>query len=339
MSIHPSRRLRAGLAGLAALIAGSAIAPAVFAETGAPRTDAVISILSDSTSPDNPADGQIPTFDLASYRLNVSQNGADATADVVSTVTLVNGKFIDSSPTEAGINPPKVCGTGSSISADSKTLVCNLGKLTQGTSVAIDYSVQASGEVANGDELTGTISTPGAPTLQQPPLTITGTSQVDVAKTFVSATNGETAAGTPGKFYRYRLDVRTTDASGKGGLPLDSVSFTDDWSDLKAQLPGAVLVTQSDPYNPSVSTRRAPCGPSPTMTPPPGRTRPSGSSRTPAPGRRPTPTTLTPASASPSPGSRTSRSPHASRRPRSSPRASSRSSSPRAPLRSAPRTS
>ena len=102
-------RLRAGLlAALASFILATSVLPA-FAETGSPRTDVAVTILSDSTSPDDPDDGEIQTLDIATYRLNLSQNGADSTSDVVATVSLVNALFSDADPIAPGINPPSVC--------------------------------------------------------------------------------------------------------------------------------------------------------------------------------------------------------------------------------------
>ncbi|MCB1030562.1 MAG: DUF11 domain-containing protein [Acidimicrobiales bacterium] len=209
-----------------------------------------MTILSDSTSPDDPDDGEIQTLDIATYRLNLSQNGADSTSDVVATVSLVNALFSDADPIAPGINPPSVCNSGSSISSDRRTLVCNVGRLRQGTAVALDYSAMASGDVANGDQLTGTVRVGALAPVALPALTITGSNRVDVSKHHVSTVAGRTASGIDGHFVRYRLDVRTASDQGRGGLPLDRVSFTDDWSDLAARFPGTRLVTGDDPTNP-----------------------------------------------------------------------------------------
>jgi uncharacterized repeat protein (TIGR01451 family)/LPXTG-motif cell wall-anchored protein len=206
----------------------------------------VLQILSDSTAPDPTNDGRIPTYDLAQFRLNVSQNGAASVGNVAPVITLTNGRFIDSDPATPGINPPPVCDAGSTISADQKTLTCNLGPLDQGTSVALDYAAQASGDIDPGDMLTSSV-TVGGQTLESEPLEIYGTPAVDISKRLISVTAKPSAAGTNGYFVQYALDVRTSPDNGKGSLPLSSVSFRDNFSDLVSTFPNARLVTNGVP--------------------------------------------------------------------------------------------
>lgn len=232
-----SKRRGPVLAITALLAAMATVSGLAGAETAAPRTDAVLSILSDSSAPDDPADGIIPTFDVAKFLLNVSQNGADSTGQVTASVALANGNFV---------SVPPACQSGSSnISADRTVLTCGLGSLPQGTSVAIEYEIRASGEVANGDQLTGTVTVDGTDPIAQPPLTITGTNRLDVSKE-TSSVEWINEDGVPaGWFITYDFKIRTGDATNKGGLPLDEVSFVDDWSDLEATWPGVTIWSDS----------------------------------------------------------------------------------------------
>ena len=85
MRTRSSNRFEAGLLLLVIAVVAAVMAP-VGAETGDPRTEAVLTVVTDSTAPDPVDDGVIRTHDVAVWRLNVSQNGADAPADVVATL-------------------------------------------------------------------------------------------------------------------------------------------------------------------------------------------------------------------------------------------------------------
>lgn len=233
-----SRRIRAALLGaLAAAVVGSTVAaPLATAETGPPRSDSKVTVLWDSTPPDNQHDGIIPTYDLARYRIDVSQNGADSVGDVVSVVTLGNGVFVDANPNTDDFDLPTRCRTGSSVSTDRTTLTCNLGPLTQGTSVAFEYEASASSAtLKNGDLLTTSVTTNGQE-VTGPSLTIQGTPRVDVVKS--NWLWAQVASGTR-QGLKFSLQVRNNGASGKGALPLTSVTFIEDWSDLLDKLPSA----------------------------------------------------------------------------------------------------
>lgn len=225
------------LAITALLTVAAAISGLAGAETGAPRTEATLSIISDSTPPDDPTDGNIQTFDIAKFLLNVSQNGADATSPVVATVSVTNGVLA---------SVPPACDASSTVSSDQTTLNCGLGVLAQGTSAAIEYEVRASGEVADGDLLTGSVAVGDNDPIPQAPLTITGTNRLDVAKRTISADRSIEAGAPAGWTLTYDFEIRTGDANNKGGLPLDEVTFIDDWSDIKATWPDATLISGPD---------------------------------------------------------------------------------------------
>lgn len=260
---HPTpKRLKAGVAAIALLLLGTSLGPAAEAETGNGTTTASLVVRSDSTAPDPTNDGIIDTYDLATYRLNLSRNGAPSVGSTRVLLTAGNGRFVDADATKPGFDLPAVCLPElSEISADHTELTCGVGPLEQGTAVALDYTVMASGEVANGDKLTMVVSDPDSGFLPAaaPELTIQGTSQIDVEASYAGRSSGLSMGGTRGHFERYKLDVRTSAADGKGGLPLQSASFTFNWAAVLAQYPGAVLVTNNDPYN--LSGQQMPVGP------------------------------------------------------------------------------
>jgi uncharacterized surface anchored protein len=213
----------------------------------------VLSIVSDSSS-GSPTDGVIPTYDKAQFRLNVSQNGADSVGNVVSVITLTNGRFLDGSANDDGINPPKACNMpGSSVSANQKTLTCNLGPMTQGTTIALDYAVQASGDVKNNDLLSQSVTVGGAP-VSAPTIRITGVPRVDVSTRLIASTQTPSAGGTPGRFLTYAIDVRTSADGAFGSLPLSSVSFVANWANIQTQFPNARLTTNTNMAFPHQTT-------------------------------------------------------------------------------------
>ena len=248
MSRRCSMRWPLGLALLSLSVLAVVVGP-VDAETAAPRTDARLTVLADSSAPDPTDDGMIRTHDVAAWRLDVSQNGADALEPVVALIELSHATFVDADASTEVMDPPPVCGAGSWVDADRRTLACDLGLLPQGTSVALDYAVRADGDVDHGTTLAGTVRIPGGAPLAMAPLTIVGTDQVDVGIAHVGHAPG-VHEGIAGYFVRYRIDVRTDGAEGRGGLPLDSVRFVVDWSDVASTFPGAQLAA-SDPTNPS----------------------------------------------------------------------------------------
>jgi uncharacterized repeat protein (TIGR01451 family) len=264
------RRLKvAGKTGAVSVLTALALAVSVIpgparAEVGPPRVDARLKIVSDSTDPDPESDGEIRTHDIASYLLNYSQNGGNSAGDVVAVVRATNGLFVPANPLVPN-SAPTGCLAGSSISADRTTLTCNLGPLTQGTTGAINYKVQASGDVADRDTMSTVVSLPGVADIVSDDIIIRGTAQVDVQKTYIGQ-KFTTVGGTDLRYIGFQYNVYSNATDGKGGLPLTNVRFTDDWSDLANADwagPGIRLATGTAP---GVEQTQFPVGPSPSTT-------------------------------------------------------------------------
>jgi uncharacterized repeat protein (TIGR01451 family)/LPXTG-motif cell wall-anchored protein len=243
---RPSRALPALLvaAGLLATVGDAALLGSAAAETGPGRTDVRVSVLADSTAPDDPHDGTIPTFDLARFRVDLSRNGADSAGPVRAVVVLGHGAFADADPATADFDLPTACAPGSTVSPDRATLTCDVGPLRQGTAMAFEWAARAAGhDLAGGERLTTTVTVDGAPPVTGPALTIEGAPYVDVAKRPYIFGSGATDGA---YLLRYLVQVRPTGPTGKGGLPLRDVSFTEDFSAVLAEFPGTT-VSLADP--------------------------------------------------------------------------------------------
>jgi len=91
--------------------------------------------------------------DLVDYRMELNVNGADS-ANVTGTVTVTNGTIVEIPSkclTENSL-PPVDVSKKSTLSADKKTLVCNSGMLTQGSTTYISVNVLAD-YALNGTDL------------------------------------------------------------------------------------------------------------------------------------------------------------------------------------------
>jgi len=105
----------------------------------------------------NATNNIIRTFDVATYRVDINLNGVDDTN--LRFVAHVSDDVVNGDDDYEIISIPSQCLTDptvtpvSSISADRKTLTCNLGAQTEGTSAAVFINTRAKGSVNNGENL------------------------------------------------------------------------------------------------------------------------------------------------------------------------------------------
>jgi uncharacterized repeat protein (TIGR01451 family) len=210
------------------------------ASTGSAPFDAAAGPGNDTS----PTDHVVRSHDTITYHWGISANGGSSPNTTIRQ-TLPVGMAWSNLPsycrTTAGSNPV------SSISADGRTIVCNVG--TQGSS-ALDYYPQAvlKGGLRNGDTLTTSIevssSDPGTAPVTSPSVTdtVSAAPRVNLEKKPFFAQN-ETRNGVDGVRISYSLSFLVDSAGGKGMRGAETigqpVTFTDD---ISGYLPDAEFI-------------------------------------------------------------------------------------------------
>lgn len=181
----------------------------------------------------------------AEWRINVNDDAAapsNAPVDNVTfTATAGYGKFA---------SLPDVCKTTdvtpvSSISADGKTLVCNLGTVKMGTAVAVQTPLTADGNT--GDNLTLSGSTSGGATANAPPIPIVGKFGMDITwespGTWTQWVNNNTAVQVD---YQWTLNLLKGSEAGP-----NSVSYT---INLSPSMASVATALRCEPFTGTVSS-------------------------------------------------------------------------------------
>lgn len=195
---------RVGITVLATLMALSGLAVATAPANAAP----VYEITADwaPSTPDTVSPGDVVN---AVWRVNVNDDAEAPSNDPVDnvnfTLTIDNGTFenIPDSCRTAGVDP------ASSISADKKTLICNLGTQDQGSAHVVHTGIQADGPT--GSQITGTGTIDGA-TADLDPIDIVAPFGMDMRWNSATA-NFSAGSGT------YDMDLEWTLSKDKGSEP------------------------------------------------------------------------------------------------------------------------
>lgn len=202
--------------------------PGADGQYGSSPTDPLAADNTDFGRDDSGNNGIVRNSDRVDYKIQVSLNGRDTT-NVVTTVTLSSGQTWQELP-------GRCQSASSSISADKKTLTCNIGELHEGTVTSFTVTAKVSGNVLNNTIINASVSATGdganTDTDNSEDVITTAAPRVNLVKKLLKTDyRGDTidpATGNPGYVIRYGIGLYAE----KGSEPLgsDPIVFTDSLS-------------------------------------------------------------------------------------------------------------